>query len=346
MKGEVSKSEDACLTHLGVSQVKVSKPGSPCAVLPTLSIPDDPVERVQANKRDAHKVFDAGASTATRSLARTRPHAETPHAPLPPVPFTPSQGVRTPGSVPITKQMFTPFSSSTVHAEVQNHMAQTSSSAPHRSNSSRSVGPAPSPAAHSATSNQPHSEATSDYSHATHMAHMQTHMPYQPYMMYPLGSMAYPDAGSSPMRPPSPLMGSPVSTPTASYMFPQTPFAGAHHSPFSQFHSSSFTGPGHGYGHGGEPSMSPQNSGHYSYFHPLFNNFPPFMGLQSMGSMQGPGAHLPLQTMRSNSSSAVLQVGGAGFGQAGIGGERGGPGGGGPGAARGPPEGTQHPPAV
>lgn len=43
----------------------------------------------------------------------------------------------------------------------------------------------------------------------------------------------------------------------ASYMFPQTPFAGAHHSPFSQFHNG-FPSPGHPAHYGAGEAMSPQ----------------------------------------------------------------------------------------
>ncbi|MEW5303800.1 MAG: hypothetical protein WDW36_006456 [Sanguina aurantia] len=87
------------------------------------------------------------------------------------------------------------------------------------------------------------------------------------YMMYPQPHYYGSGDPHSPVGGPSPLMGSPVGTPTA-MMFPQTPFA----------QHTNFQG---GYGGGEVVPMSPahrysQQQG-YGYFHPLFNSFPAFV---------------------------------------------------------------------
>ncbi len=110
--------------------------------------------------------------------------------------------------------------------------------------------------------------------------HVQPGGGYTPF----LGLHVYPP-GSSIMQsvnePPSPLMGSPVGTPTA-MMFPQTPFAGAHHNAAAAAHYGAIGMPHYGGGAGGgnpfasDPVMgSPQHSGHHNYFHPIFNSYHP-----------------------------------------------------------------------
>lgn len=123
-------------------------------------------------------------------------------------------------------------------------------------------------------SHQHHHYHPNHHQHQHHQQHMQMMQPglspqgsMQFYMMYPQPHYYGAGDAHSPMGPPSPLMGSPVGTPTA-MMFPQTPFA--QHTNFQ------------GYGGGGE--VVPMSPAHmysaqqgYGYFHPLFNNFPAYV---------------------------------------------------------------------
>eukprot|EP00197_Chlamydomonas_leiostraca_P015953 CAMPEP_0202883594 /NCGR_PEP_ID=MMETSP1391-20130828/39689_1 /ASSEMBLY_ACC=CAM_ASM_000867 /TAXON_ID=1034604 /ORGANISM="Chlamydomonas leiostraca, Strain SAG 11-49" /LENGTH=589 /DNA_ID=CAMNT_0049566639 /DNA_START=72 /DNA_END=1837 /DNA_ORIENTATION=+ len=193
------------------------------------------------------------------------------------VPFTPSQGVRTPSPGPGWLG-YSPFAA-------QAHAQHPPSDSPNTV--LRSHG----------TSTNNNSDASSSESNP-HMApplHPWGSMGYPPYhmaaAMYHLGSLPPPGEPGSPHNPhaswdpPSPLMGSPVSTPTA-MMFPQTPFAGAHAAqPFSPYHAHP-----HAHHHLASPvrgppfkptdhPLSPQGSAGagYGWFHPIFNSFTAFL---------------------------------------------------------------------
>lgn len=108
------------------------------------------------------------------------------------------------------------------------------------------------------------------------------------------GYVMFPMVPDSP-RGPTPLMGSPIGTPTA-MMFPQTPFA-QHGGPYATFAGA--PGPYHPGPPGGQVAMEPMspNRGHVGYFHPLFNGFSPFV----VGAPMHPNG-LPSPSGKSRSS--------------------------------------------
>eukprot|EP00798_Chlamydomonas_sp_ICE-L_P023529 gene23529-9053_t len=116
---------------------------------------------------------------------------------------------------------------------------------------------------------------------------------------------------AAPRAPQSPL-GSPVSTPTA-MLFPQTPFASlgpyyanlaGGHNPFAPDANNQLArSPTHSF----NPSHSPHGP-HGNYFHPMFNNFPPFVQM----SLQPPPPPPSPQTRSAANSFSTSTAGGGG----------------------------------
>lgn len=157
------------------------------------------------------------------------------------VPFTPSQGVRTPSPnnmATLRWRLYSPFAAGH-HPDspmCKRKPSQYNSPLRPKSTASRHGG------AGSDSSSFSESSAGTMMMSPMHPAHS---MPaYSPFMMYPVGPIpgyitqempCSPHAGRSPLIP-----GSPVATPTA-MMFPQTPFAPSPGSPFAAFpHPSPF----------------------------------------------------------------------------------------------------------
>lgn len=185
------------------------------------------------------------------------------------VPFTPSQGVKTPSPnnmAALRFHKYSPFATGG-YPDSPTTVLRSFGGASDSSATSESVNPAvmASPM-HPGAAMGPH--------------------PYQSsYMVFPPAILGYSTDGLSGSPHGSPLIGSPCGTPTA-MMFPQTPFAVGPHSPFAPYPGpAGFSPQPQQQMYAGPDPMSP---GHrpYSYYHPMFStSFPPF--IPGMGSPTG-----------------------------------------------------------
>lgn len=190
------------------------------------------------------------------------------------VPFTPSQGVKTPSPnnmAALRFHKYSPFANGS-YPDSPTTVLRSFGGASDSSTTSE-TGPVPMPS-------------------PVHAGHPMPPHPYQnSYIMFPGGMMGYPPEAIPGSPHGSPLIGSPCGTPTA-MMFPQTPFGVAPHSPFGPYPGPAAFSPQQQQMYPGPDPMSPSHRS-YSYFHPMFSTgFPTFIpGMASPSGSSGSGPH-------------------------------------------------------